>query len=65
MDNTGISSTTKKRDLLSMTLPELQVLLSELGEQKYRAGQMFPQMHRGISPEEMTNISKATKQKLS
>ncbi|MBO5883823.1 MAG: 23S rRNA (adenine(2503)-C(2))-methyltransferase RlmN [Clostridia bacterium] len=65
MDNTGISSTTQKRDLLSMTLPELQALLSELGEQKYRAGQIFPQMHRGISPEEMTNISKSTKQKLS
>ena len=60
MDNTE-----QKRDLLSMTLPELQTLLAELGEQKYRAGQIFPQMHKGISPDEMTNISRATKEKLS
>ena len=54
-----------KKDLLSLDLPELQQLLLSLGEPKYRAEQLFVQMHRGISPEDMTNIGKALKQKLS
>ena len=37
----------------------------ELGEAKYRAVQIFPQLHRGISPDEMTNLGKALRQKIS
>ena len=54
-----------KIDLLSLLPEELERLVVSLGEPKYRAGQLFSQMHKGVSPEEMTNIGKATKQKLS
>ena len=45
-------------DLLSLTPDELTALLLDIGEPKYRAAQMFPQLHRGISPDEMTNIGR-------
>ncbi len=54
----------EKRELLSLTLPELEELLLSLGEPRYRAGQIFPQLHRGLAPEEMSNIGKVTQQKL-
>ena len=53
-----------KTDLLSLELHELEALMTELGEPKYRAKQLFTGMHKGISPESLTNISKATKAKL-
>ena len=52
-------------DLLSCTPEELEALLLSVGEPKYRAKQIFPQLHKGLSPEEMTNIGKVTRQKLS
>lgn len=55
----------KKTDLLSLSQNELTELLLSLGEPKYRAEQIFTQMHRGVSPADMTNIGKATKAKLS
>lgn len=54
----------QKIDLLSLSPKELEAFLLSLGEPKYRADQMFPQLHRGISPEEMTNIGKVTRQKI-
>ncbi len=51
-------------DLLSLDPTELATLLVSLGEPKYRASQIFPQLHRGLSPEEMTNIGKKTRAKL-
>ena len=48
-------------DLLSLFPEELEAILQKAGEPKYRAGQIFPQLHRGLSPEEMTNIGKATR----
>lgn len=54
----------EKIDLLSLLPEELEALLLSVGEPKYRARQLFPQMHRGLSPEEMTNIGKATREKL-
>lgn len=51
-------------DLLSLLPEELEALMVGLGEPKYRARQMFPQLHRGLSPDEMTNIGKATCEKL-
>ena len=53
-----------KPELLSMTEEELAVFLVSLGEPKYRANQLFTQMHKGLSPDEMTNIGKATREKL-
>lgn len=51
-------------DLLSLLPDELEALLLSVGEPKYRAKQMFPQLHRGLSPDEMTNVGKATREKL-
>lgn len=52
------------QDMLSLSYDELTDLLLSIGEPKYRAGQIFPQLHRGISPEQMTNLSKKTAKKL-
>ena len=54
----------KKTDLLSLELHELEAFMAELGEPKYRAKQLFTGMHRGVAPDALTNISKATKAKL-
>ena len=54
-----------KKELLSLTKEELEELLLSIGEPRYRAGQIFPQVHKGLSPEEMTNIGKVTRQTLS
>lgn len=52
-------------DLKSMTLPEIECFLAQLGEPKFRAKQIFVWMHRGVeSFEEMTNLSKALRGKL-
>ena len=56
--------TNNKTDLLSLLPQELEELIVSIREPKYRARQMFPQLHRGVSPEDMTNIGKATRQKL-
>ena len=57
--------TQSKTDLLSLELSELESFIVELGEPKYRARQLFTAMHKGLSLDEITNISKATKEKLS
>ncbi len=59
-----MQDTNNKRELLALTPDELTALLVSLGEPKYRASQIFPQLHRGLSPAEMTNIGHATRQKL-
>ena len=51
-------------DLLSMTPAELQDYMLSLNEPRYRAMQLFSQLHRGLSPDEMTNLSAATKKKI-
>ncbi len=53
-----------KKELLSLGRSELEALLTALGEPRYRAGQIFGQLHRGLSPDEMTNIGKVTKARL-
>ena len=52
------------KELLALTPQELEELLLSLGEPRYRAGQMFPQLHKGRAPAEMTNVGKATKERL-
>ena len=54
-----------KADILSLYPDELTDLIISIGEPKYRAKQIFSQIHKGISPNDMTNIGKATKIKLS
>ena len=51
----------EKQELLSLSLDELQSALTAFGEPAYRAKQLFSQLHKGLSPDEMTNIGKATK----
>ena len=51
-------------NILSFTPTELKTLMGEIGEPSYRAGQIFSQLHKGIALEEMTNVGKATREKL-
>ena len=43
-------------DLLSLNPDELEQVLSELGEPKFRAKQLFGWLHKGVAPEEMRNL---------
>lgn len=53
-----------KPELLSLMPDELAALMEEMGEARYRAKQLFAGMHRGLSPDEMTNIGKPLREKL-
>ncbi|MBQ5810237.1 MAG: 23S rRNA (adenine(2503)-C(2))-methyltransferase RlmN, partial [Clostridia bacterium] len=54
-----------ERDIKSLYPEELAIAFKEMGEPSYRAAQVFDWLHRGIhSFDEMTNISKALRQKL-
>ncbi len=53
-----------KRELLSMETWELEKWMLLAGEPKYRAKQLFPQLHKGLSPDEMSNLGKRLQQKL-
>ena len=59
-----MDKTNTKPELLSLYPSELTELLLSLGEPKFRATQIFPQLHRGLSPDDMTNVGKLTRQKL-
>ena len=52
-------------NILSYSPEELKALMGEIGEPAYRSGQIFSQLHKGIALSEMTNVGKATKEKLS
>ena len=52
-------------DLLSLLPEELGTLMTVIREPAYRAKQIFPQLHRGLLPSQMTNVGKATREKLS
>jgi 23S rRNA (adenine2503-C2)-methyltransferase len=55
---------TPRVDLYSLSREELKALLASIGEPAYRAQQLFTQLHRGLTPEQMTNIGKATRERL-
>jgi len=57
---------TEKIDLKSKTIEELKELLAQWGEKPFRAAQVFEWLHgkRVSSIEEMTNISKALREKM-
>lgn len=56
---------TDKLDIKSMYLSELTDLLAEMKEPKFRAAQVFKWLQSGIDTfDEMTNIPKATREKL-
>ena len=54
----------EKKELLSLLPDELVELMAEIGEPKYRASQIFSQLHKGLCPDEMTNIGNKTREKL-
>jgi len=54
----------EKRELLSLMPDELETWVLSVGEAKYRAKQIFPQLHRGVSPDAMTNLGKRLQEKL-
>ena len=56
--------TAGKRELLSLAPQELEEWMVAQGEPKYRARQIFPQLHRGLSPDEMTNLGRRLQEKL-
>lgn len=52
-------------DLKDFEFDELSAYLNELGEPKFRAKQIFSWLHKGVEDyDDMTNISKATREKL-
>ena len=53
-------------DLLSLSLPELEVFLTSLGEKRFVASQLFRWLHyqRVTDFGEMTNLSKQLREKL-
>ena len=55
---------TEKRELLSLTPSELEAWMLSVGEPKYRAAQLFPQLHKGFSPDEVTTLGKSLRQRL-
>lgn len=55
-----------KINLKDLTLDELEDFLKSLGEKKFRAKQIFSWLHKGIASfDEMTDISKSLREKLS
>ena len=51
--------------LKSMTLPEIEAVLKDLGQPKFRAKQVFTWLHKGVrSYEEMTNLPKSLRDTL-
>ena len=57
---------TDKIDIISATMEELKEWLAEWGEKPFRAGQVFDWLHekRVTSFDEMTNLSKALREKM-
>ena len=54
-----------KIDIKSLYLEEIEALLKELGEPKFRSAQIFKWLHSGVQTfEEMTNLPKSLRDKL-
>ncbi len=53
-----------KECLLNLTYSEVQNLIVELGEKKYRAGQIYKSLHLGLDFSQMTEISKSFREQL-
>lgn len=51
-------------DLQSMNMDELSTLMAELGEAKFRAGQVFRWISAGEVPKNMSNLPKSLREKL-
>ncbi len=56
--------TNETKELLSLTPSELEEWVVSVGEPRFRAKQLFPQLHKGLAPSEMTNLGKRMQEKL-
>ncbi len=67
MDKEYITAVDNKIDLKSLDLPELTQCIKDLGEPAFRAKQLYEWLHvkQAAGYEDMTNIPKALKEKLS
>ncbi|WP_242840772.1 23S rRNA (adenine(2503)-C(2))-methyltransferase RlmN [Butyrivibrio proteoclasticus] len=67
METGYIKGLSGKVDIKSLTLEELKQLIEDLGEKAFRAKQLYEWMHvkRARSYDDMTNIPKSLKEKLS
>ena len=65
MNKDLIKAPNGKTDIKSLTLPELTECVKEMGEPKFRAGQLYGWMHKkhAASYDDMSNISKSLKEK--
>lgn len=55
----------ERRDLMNMEIPELQNLLETMGQQKFRAKQIFQWIGRGVRDvDEMTDLSRSLREQL-
>ncbi|MBQ9745047.1 MAG: 23S rRNA (adenine(2503)-C(2))-methyltransferase RlmN [Clostridia bacterium] len=54
----------EKTDILSLTLPEVEALITEMGEPKFRAKQIYGWITKGAWGDEMRNIPKSLKEKI-
>ena len=52
------------QNILSLLPEELEALMAQLGEPKYRARQLFEGLHKGLAPAEISNVGKKTVAKL-
>ncbi len=64
MNEESKTTTAPRTDLLSLFPEELETFVLSLGQPKYRAAQIFSQLSRGLSPDEMTNLPKDFREKL-
>lgn len=64
MNETIATAEQNMPNLLSLLPEELESLFLSIGEPKYRAKQLFPELARGKSPAEISNIGKRTREKL-
>ena len=55
---------TTKVDLLSMLPEEMEEFFLSIGEPKFRAKQTFQRLHRGERIENISNLSKALRERL-
>ncbi len=61
-----MDKTTGLPDLRSFTYEELETFLTGIGEKRFRAGQVFAWLSKGVQDfDEMTNLSKQLREKLS
>ncbi len=50
--------------LMDMTIADLETLMRDMGEQRFRARQVYQWLIKGVRPNDMSNLSKALRERL-